>query len=127
MNILTSNRILAIVLAVIVLIFGGIRLYDLRNLTYVGFSTDANRVVTEVRAGSPAEAAGLKTGDRLLKVGDIAVSDVKANARRPRPAVGESREFVVERSGQEETLTVTYAVLPDRQMMVDMAGVVTGL
>lgn len=127
MNYLTSNKMVVVVLAAIVIVFAGVDAFDLQNQTYTGLSTNPMNVVTRVRTGSPAEAAGFKSGDRILKNGGISVTDSKALSRRARPAVGESREYVVDRSGQEQTLSLTFAREPQRQMLLGASSIVIGL
>ena len=127
MNFLTSNKTVVIVVAAVIIIFAVAEALDLRNQTYVGLSTDGNNTVTRVRPGSPAEKAGFQLGDRILTSGGIAVTDTKALSRRVRPAVGETREYVVERSGQQQSLSLTFAGLPNRQMMLNVVRLLTGL
>jgi hypothetical protein len=62
-----------------------------------------------VRAGSPAEQAGLRRGDILVKIGkhDIrSIEDFMFVLRRSKP--GEKTKIVVERDGQPLTLDVTF-------------------
>jgi putative serine protease PepD len=86
---------------------------------YLGVSTQAasngGATVGEVVAGGPAARAGLRQGDRILKVGDATIAepdDVAAavNARKP----GDKVAVVVERGGDRRTLTVTLGAQPRR-------------
>ncbi len=62
-------------------------------------------VVAEVAAGGPAEASGLRTGDRLLKLnGRRATGGAGDVLRRLDRAVGQSVEVIVARDGIERTL-----------------------
>lgn len=74
-------------------------------------------VMGEVRSGGPAAAAGLRLGDRVLRVDGVAVADAQALRERIRQAVREGRaqpmQWVVERQGQAMTLTVTPRVARD--------------
>ena len=69
-------------------------------------------VVTDVRAGSPAEGAGVRRGDVIVSAAGQAVEDVAA-LRRAVAAVGpgEQYELVVRRGDAEQTLRVDR---PDR-------------
>ena len=86
---------------------------------YLGVSTQAategGAQVNEVVANGPAAKAGLRQGDRILKVGDATIAepdDVAAavNARKP----GDKVAVVVERGGNRRTLTVTLGAQPRR-------------
>jgi Zn-dependent M28 family amino/carboxypeptidase len=66
-----------------------------------------------VSAGSPAEKAGLKGGDVIVKFGGLPVKDVESymvalGARKP----GDEVEVVVQRDGQEMTMKVTLGSRP---------------
>ena len=86
---------------------------------YLGVSTQAategGAQVNEVVANGPAAKAGLRQGDRILKIGDATIAepdDVAAavNARKP----GDKVAVVVERGGNRRTLTVTLGAQPRR-------------
>jgi uncharacterized protein (TIGR03067 family) len=63
--------------------------------------------------GSPAEKAGLKKGDVILKVGPAAVTDLEATVKAVRQAKpGAKLDFLVKRDGKEMTVTVTVGVFP---------------
>ena len=70
-------------------------------------------LVTNVEAGGPADEAGMKAGDVVVRVGDV---DVHSNAAL-RPAIrrykaGEDVDIVVERDGKRMTLRVTLGEAP---------------
>ncbi len=64
--------------------------------------------VTDVNKDSPAAAAGMKTGDFIIKIGEIDVPDIQglANGLRKYKA-GQKVDFVVRRGKEEKTLKVT--------------------
>jgi uncharacterized protein (TIGR03067 family) len=63
--------------------------------------------------GSPAEKAGLKRGDVILKVGGAAVTDLDATVKAVRQAKpGAKLEFQIRRDGKERAVTVTVGVFP---------------
>jgi S1-C subfamily serine protease len=70
-------------------------------------------LVTNVESGGPADKAGLKTGDVVVRVGDV---DVHSNAAL-RPAIrrfkaGQDVDIIVERDGKRMTLHVTLGEAP---------------
>lgn len=70
-------------------------------------------VVSDVPPGSPAESAGVLRGDQVVKVGDIAVTnllDIERALIDTRP--GSKSDVVVRRGGQEKTLALELQPLP---------------
>ena len=64
--------------------------------------------VTDVQAGSPAEAAGLRIGDIILTADGSAVTDMDAlNTQLYTHAPGDSMTFSVYRNGRQGEVTVT--------------------
>jgi S1-C subfamily serine protease len=80
-----------------------------RGFLGIGLRPDEDKVVIEhVEPGSPAEKAGLKEGDVLVKVGKTEVKDtdsvIKAvQATKP----GDKLDVVIKRDGKEQTIEVT--------------------
>jgi len=67
-------------------------------------------VVREVTPASPAAKAGLKKGDRIVKLGDQEVSDVEKFLRTvASKKPGDKLTLVVRRDGKEQSLTATLA------------------
>jgi C-terminal processing protease CtpA/Prc len=63
--------------------------------------------------GSPAEKAGLKAGDVVLKVGATDATDLDTVVKAVRATKpGEKVDFRVTRDGKEMTITVTVGVFP---------------
>lgn len=83
---------------------------------------EVDPVVAAVQPGSPAEAAGVRPGDRVVAVGDVASDDfaVLREAIRARPGVPTTLEL--EREGQQRTVTVTPAPADDAGTTVGVAG-----
>src|SRR5262249_30717389 len=70
-------------------------------------------LVTSVESGGPADKAGMKTGDVVVRCGDI---DVPSNSAL-RPAIrrykaGQAVDVTVERDGKRTTLHVTLGEAP---------------
>ena len=62
---------------------------------------------------SPADKAGLKAGDVILKVGDKAATDLDTTVKAVRAAKpGAKLDIRVNRDGKESTITVKVGVLP---------------
>jgi serine protease Do len=77
-------------------------------------------VLTDVQAGSPAEAAGFKPGDQIVRVGDLAVTtplDIERALLDLRP--GHKADVLIRRSAQDSTLPLEIQSLS--RGVVDMA------
>jgi S1-C subfamily serine protease len=75
------------------------------NAAQFGVTTQSGALVQDVQTGSPADKAGFKRGDVILKVGDAPVQnsqDMVAAVRAHQP--GEKVPVVVERAGKQLTL-----------------------
>jgi hypothetical protein len=104
-------------------------LIDQANVPYDGLHSAPDHTINQVREGSPAAAAGLVLGDRLVRINGISVEDTPALVRVPRPAIGETRTLVVEdgASGATREVSITYAQQPPRQRALGWAGFMVGL
>jgi serine protease Do len=70
-------------------------------------------VLADVQPGSPAEAAGFKPGDQVVRVGDLSVStplDIERGLLDVAP--GRSTRVQVRRGGQDQTLALEVKPLP---------------
>jgi predicted metalloprotease with PDZ domain len=63
--------------------------------------------VTDVAAGSPAESAGLKAGDRLLQVDGAAATAVVLNDALAAKKAGDTIKLRISRSGSEQEVQAT--------------------
>lgn len=81
---------------------------------------DKNAIVVDAPLqGSPAEKAGLKKGDVILKVGTTAATDLQTTVKAVQQAKpGTKLEFQISREGKEMTVIVTVVVLPLRYTLV---------
>ncbi len=74
-------------------------------------------VMGEVKAGGPAAAAGLRQGDRVLRVDGVAVADAQSLRERIRGAVqgsdGKPMVWHIERDGQVRLLDITPRAVRD--------------
>lgn len=71
-------------------------------------------VVTDVWPGSPAEKAGLRPGDRVLRVNGVQISPWQFRSLSQRLQPGDPMTLVVERDGEPVDLTVVAELRPDR-------------
>jgi uncharacterized protein (TIGR03067 family) len=70
-------------------------------------------VVDSPLKGSPAEKAGLKKGDVILKVGATAATDLQTTIKAVRDVKpGAKLEIRISRDGKESTITVTVGPFP---------------
>ncbi|HEY9421691.1 MAG TPA: PDZ domain-containing protein [Thermoanaerobaculia bacterium] len=77
-------------------------------------ATGAYRVAS-VAPGSPAAQAGLRTGDVLVAMNGIALTDANKDALKKAKAnlgVGKQISYIVRRDGAEQALAVTLAPVP---------------
>jgi hypothetical protein len=116
-----------IIAGILFIIWGIFGLMDSKNYYYSGYSTDGNYAITEVEKDSPAAVAGMEVGDILESSGGISMQDNKALSQRERAKIGESREYVINRNGEEQTLELTYSALPQKNKTLDLIGFIMGL
>jgi predicted metalloprotease with PDZ domain len=86
---------------------------------WVGIELDQNKdgsmTVLEVIDGSPAQAAGLKSGDVLLAMNGVKFADnnkVKLKAAKKGMKIGSTIEYTVSRHGKTKDVAITLAPLP---------------
>ncbi|UCH62217.1 MAG: Do family serine endopeptidase [Fidelibacterota bacterium] len=75
-------------------------------------------IVNEVHSDTPAEKAGIKEGDVIIRVDDIAIRDnshLRNVISSSRP--GDRRKVVVIRDGKEKTITVKLGELPSEETL----------
>jgi hypothetical protein len=121
-------KILFSILAVALLIWGAFGAMEITKASYTGYTISPDNVVTQVRAGSPAETAGVLVGDKVTKIDGYAVESVAGFYERGRAAVGGAGSLTVMRDGAEQTLTFNYAAQPTSDMLATSgAGALIGL
>ena len=85
--------------------------------------------ITEVASGSPAEAAGMKTGDLILELDGLEVTDSLALQRYTYERVGQEVSLLLEREGERLEVTLTPRLQPpagEGPMGIAMHTVVLG-
>jgi len=84
----------------------------------LGMKSPEGAIVNEVHSDTPAEKAGIKEGDVIIKVDDIAIRDnshLRNVISSSRP--GDRRRITVIRDGKEKTITVKLDELPQEQRL----------
>jgi hypothetical protein len=122
----SSRRTWYLIAAALIAAWGLLGLIDQPNVPFSGYQTDGDNTINLVRAGSPAEAAGLQVDDHITSIGGISVVDSRALAEQPRPAIGETRTLVVERDGATVDVDLTYGALTGTQRALAYASVILG-
>lgn len=74
---------------------------------YLGTGEGQEAAVTDLVAGAPAESAGIKAGDRIVKVNGKAVETSDEVSAAIRSSESKELEVVVERDGKQQTFDVT--------------------
>lgn len=95
------------------------------GLTYINITPELAReyslpvqrgaIIAEVESGGPAEAAGLRAQDIILRVGDVPINnenDLRKALRDRQP--GDRLEIRLQRGSEQRTVTVTLGEAPQR-------------
>lgn len=117
-----------LIVGIALLIWAIAGVFEIKKTPYAGYSTGRDRIVNQVDAGSPAEKAGIRAGDKSIKMDGISLDNTAELMRRARPAIGSEGSATIERDGVEKTLTFTYTEQPMRDMLANsLAGLLIGL
>jgi len=87
-------------------------------------------IVPGIIRGSVGAQAGFKPGDRVISVEGIPVEKLGMESRWPRslvPRIGESRRFLVERTGGRVLLNAVYGPLPRNVLNLRLTTALIGL
>lgn len=95
------NLLFAYIVAILIFAFGAPK-------TKILYPFNAKPIIAEVSPGSPAEAAGLQSGDRIIaideqKIGEDTLALVREISTRP----NETINLTIERDGTPQSITVT--------------------
>ena len=126
-NQFTKYTTLLYIVGVLFIIWGVLGAMDAKNYTNRGYQTDDNYKIIKIEEDSPAEKAGLQVGDIVKSTGGIAVTDTKSLKQRQRPEIGETREIVVDRNGDETSLQLTYEGMSAKDGTLNRVGNFIGL
>lgn len=78
-------------------------------------SEQASMTITKVYPSSPAEQAGFHTGDKIVSINGVQVSDKneeKLHGMLKKAKIGEQVTYVVQRGSEDVTLKATLAQIP---------------
>jgi hypothetical protein len=100
---------------------------QVRDQAYRGYRSSDDRVIVEVAQGGPADRAGLKVGDRLVRIDGIDAGDATTLEARPRARVGQTQSLVVDRGGSTAEVRLILAGLPPIGVVAYLASGLTGL
>lgn len=123
----SKHNTLLLVAGIAFIIWGILGIMDSKNYTYTGYQSSGDYSIIKVEPGSPAEAAGMQVGDVIKTSGGIAITDSKSLTNRARAKIGEVREFVVNRDGQDVTLQLTYSEMTGKDNTLNMVAFFIGL
>jgi regulator of sigma E protease len=82
---------------------------------FVPSFADLAPTVETVVAGSPAETAGLKSGDKIIQIGDKRINTWNEMTDLVKRSPGKPLSVVVERDGRTETLTIVPGIRKEAQ------------
>lgn len=98
-------------LAIALVAWGSLGLYQGLNHGFTGGLYDPDYKVVGVYPGGLADRSGFKVGDRIISVDGTPVEQLGMESRWPRrlaTSIGQSRRFIVERSGERIPVDVVY-------------------
>lgn len=82
----------------------GVSIYDSNNY----FNNNTGVYVESVEKNGPADKAGIKSGDKILKVNDVDIANTSYfRYQLYKYNIGDKIKITIERNGSEKTLTVT--------------------
>ena len=100
---------------------------QVREQVYRGYRSIDEGVIVSVDPGGPADRAGLRVGDRLIRIDGIAAGDTKALEARPRVRPGHPQSIIVDRGGSTVETQLVLAGLPPLGVVAYLASGLTGL
>jgi PDZ domain len=85
---------------------------DIRSTPYSGFELSSDYKVIRVAPASPAAAAGIQVGDRLIEVGGVPTQKLYQVSQLSRPQIGEAQQLGVLRGKIRHDLSLRSMPLP---------------
>ena len=114
-------------MAVVALILAVIGIWDVSTSPYSGYRLSADYRVVRVDSGSPAEAAGVRVGDRITKIDGVSTERLYQLSKLSRAEIGENQKLSLQREGKEFATTVTPTALPTGNWILVRAKNLMGL
>lgn len=90
---------LVLVVAMVLVVWGGLGLLQHGSVGKGGYSTGLGVLVSRVEEGGPADGAGLRAGDRIVRVGNRPVTHPWAKPDRDRVKPGSAQILGIDRGG----------------------------
>lgn len=90
-----------LIVGALFVVWGILGLIDAPNVPYFGYLVGPDNTVIRVDEGSPAEAAGLTLGMRVISINGVSIEDTPALNRMPRAEIGGTRTLLVAESGED--------------------------
>ena len=94
-----NYKLTVMLLAILALLWRGYTSYSYYQVGRVGVSQDANGVITKIGNESPALAAGLQTGDKIIDITGLVHP-------QDRPLIGQKLTYNISREGKEQLIEV---------------------
>lgn len=123
----SNSPVLIYLAGALFVIWGILGMMDAKNYVDVGYQSSDNNDIVYIEEGSPAHNAGMQVGDVIKLNGGIDANDNKALSERPRSKAGDTREYVVERDGEEVVLSLTFTELNEKDKTLNLVAFLIGL
>jgi S1-C subfamily serine protease len=100
--------------AIVALMVSAVRAQDQKPTGYIGIKVDQqeHKVIEDVVAGGPADKAGLKKGDVIVKINGMERSDELAVKLIKNGKPGDTVTLTIQRDGKEKEIKVSLAEPP---------------
>ncbi|NNE03190.1 MAG: PDZ domain-containing protein [Eudoraea sp.] len=123
----SSSPVLIYLAGVVFIIWGILGLMDAKNYVDVGYQSGDNNDIVYIEEGSPADSAGMLMGDVIKSIGGIDANNNKELSKMERAKAGDVREYVVDRNGEDVTLSLTFTELNKKDKSLNMVAFIIGL
>jgi hypothetical protein len=100
---------------------------QVREQVYRGFRSADDGMIVAVTQGGPADRAGIRVGDRIVRIDGIDAGDTKALSDRPRQRPGQYQSITIDRGGSTVEVQMVLAGLPPMGVVAYLASALTGL
>lgn len=116
-----------LIAAIVVTAVSVLGLASPENLASSGLTTGSDGSVSSVTPGGAAESAGIEVGDRVLAIDGLAFDQTVAQFKRPRPAIGDTRTYTIDRDGERSEIALRFARAPASTLLLFLGAIGVGL